>query len=160
MKRIICLVLLILLLCGCSKEDMATFYYRPVDYLTDHNGPVLSAETRNITGYTENPHFLVSLYLTGPLDKDLQSPFPKGTRLQSLINKDRQLTVQLYDLPQNLSDAEFSLACACLTMTCMEFFDVDSVTIICGNRSVSMDQSILTLSDSPTTIQSSDGGTS
>lgn len=161
MKRLLCLILLlILLLCGCGKGEQVIFYYRPVDYLTDHNGSVLSPETRTVTGYSDNPQFLISLYLAGPLDQELESPFPKGTKLQSLLINGDQLTVQLYDLPQYLSDAEFALACACLSMTCMEFTSTESITILCGDRSVTMDQSILTLSDIPVPTQTSTGGAS
>lgn len=158
MKRCLCIAMLLLfLLCGCNKEDKVIFYYCPVDYLSTQNGSVLSPETRSITGYRDNLHFLISLYLTGPLDQDLKSPFPKGTKLQSLIQNDNQLTIQLYNLPQNLSDVEFSLACACLTMTCMEFSNVESVTILCGNRSVTMDETTLTLSDTPVPTQINGG---
>lgn len=161
MKRFICLtMLLFLFLCGCADNDRVIFYYCPVDYLASRTGSAIAAESRNATGYTENPQFLISLYLTGPLDQELTSAFPAGTKLQSLIINDRQLTVQLHDLPQTISDVEFSLACACMTMTCMGFSDVDSVTILCVNRSVTMDQSILTLSDIPISAQSADGGIS
>lgn len=161
MKRILCLLCLIaLLLCGCGKDEKTTFYYKPVDLLSELNSPVISPETRNITGYSDNPQFLISLYLTGPLDKSMQSPFPEGTKLKSLQINNQQMIVELYDLPQNISDSDFSLACACLTMTCMEFSDLESVMILCGNRSVTMNRNILTLSDISSTVEASEGGIS
>ena len=160
MKRILCLILIfICLLSGCGKKDDVVFYYRSVDYLNSRSGSVLDSETRDVTGYRDNPQFLVALYLAGPLDQDLQSPFPTGTKLQSLFFKEDQLTIQLYDLPQTLSDSDFSLACACLTMTSLEFTNAKTVTILCGSRSVTMDQSILTFTDTPATISPTDGGT-
>ena len=160
MKRILCLLLLLsILLCGCGKKDDVTFHYRSADELDPKTGSVLGAETRDVTGYRDDAKFLISLYLAGPLDQDLQSAFPAGTTLQSLIIRDDQLTIQLYDLPQALSDSDFSLACACLTMTCMEFTEARSVTILCGDRTVTMNRSVLTFTDTPAATSPTNGGT-
>lgn len=160
MKRFFCVLLfLIFLLSGCGKEDDVIFYYRPTDYLAGTPESVLSGERRNVKGYTDDLNFLISLYLSGPLDPDLMSPFPNGTKLLSTELEPSQLTIQLHDLPQNLSDSEFSLACACLSMTCMELTDVQSVTILCGSRNITMDVSLLTLYDIPNPTETIPGGT-
>ena len=162
MKKLICLallpVLLLCLLCGCGKENTLRFYYCSQDYLESNTGSVLAPEKRDVTGYRDDPQFLVSLYLAGPLDRELLLPFPAGTSLQSMLISGNQITIQLYPLPQPISDSEFSLACACLTMTCLEFTDAQSVTVLCGNRSVTLDQSMITITDTPQPTNTTNGG--
>ena len=161
MKRFLCLfLLLILLLCACANKDQVTFYYCPANYLNSQTGTLLLPEIRSVTGYTEDPQFLIALYLTGPLEQDLVSPCPTGTKLKNLLQNENQLTIQLSDLPQSISDSEFSLACAAMTMTCLEFTGAESVTILSGDRSITMDRTMLTLSDNPTATQTTEGATS
>ena len=163
MKKWICLtlvfVMLLALLCGCGNENTVRFYYSSADYLNSRSGSVLASEDRDVTGYRDDPKFLVSLYLAGPLDRDLQLPFPAGTALQSMIVSGSQITIQLHPLPQTMSDSDFSLACACLTMTCLEFTGAETVTILCGNRTVTLNRAMLTFTDNPQPTNSTDGGT-
>jgi len=46
-----------------------------------------------------------------------------------------------------MTDAQFILACSCLTMTCLELTDAEHVTINSGDRSVTMSKSTLLLHD-------------
>lgn len=160
MKRTAVLLLLLsLLLCACASKEERVFYYCPADYLTDTPQVIPQGESRTVAGYEHNIPFLVSLYLTGPLDSDLVSPFPAGTRLLSAKLEEGHLTIQLQEMPRSISDGEFSLACACLSMTCLELTEAESVTVSCGNRSITMDASLLILQDTPPLPETTNGGT-
>ena len=52
-----------------------------------------------------------------------------------------------------MTDAAFSLACACLTKTCMELTQASSVTVISGTRMVTMGPDNLILTDSLDTAE-------
>ena len=86
------------------------------------------------------------------MDADVDSVWlvyaPMDIRLQRAVQRDGSDEEAIRKRMQSqFSDAEFSLACACLTMTCLEFTDAESVTVISGSRSVTMDESLLTFSD-------------
>ncbi len=49
-----------------------------------------------------------------------------------------------------MTDTEFTLACACLTMTTLSITGGDEVTITSGSRSVTMSRDSLTLIDDST----------
>lgn len=151
MKRCICILLILFIfLCGCGKEDEVVFYYRQADDLSDTGNSLLSSEVRTVTGYTENLPFLVSLYLSGPMDQDLVLPFPEGTKVISITSDTPDITIQLHELPGTLSDSEYALASVCLGMTVLELTEAETVTVICGSRSVTVDPSLLVFSDEPT----------
>ena len=160
MKQLFCiLVILLLFLCGCQKEDTVVFYYCPTDPLETAQSSLLASEVRTVTGYTDNLFFLISLYLSGPLEPELVSPFPVGTKLHYTTTECPHITVKLQELPQTMSDSEFSLSCACLSMTVMELTGADSVTVVCGNRTVTMDASTLLFFDELTPNTTAPGGT-
>ena len=160
MKRLFCILLILsLFLCGCSKDDEVVFYYLPSDYLSEAHSSLLVPESRTVTGYTENLPFLISLYLSGPTDPELASPFPVGTKLYYTTTELPNITVYLQELPENMTDAEYSLACACLSMTVMKLAGAETVTVVCGNQSVTIDPSMLILYDEPTPSATIPGGT-
>ncbi len=152
MKRLLCLLLILsqlfpLLGCGKGHQDQATFYYERAEYQYGSADAVLVPEARDITGHVGELRFLLSLYLTGPLDEKLTSPFPRGTRLEDLVLEDGSLRIYLSDIGSRVSQAQFSLACACLTLTCLELTSADQVTIHSGSRSITMDRDSLVLDD-------------
>lgn len=153
MKRLFaCCLLVSWLLAGCSFlhnefEESASFYYPRKVY--DYHGqtPVIASEVREVTGHLQELEYMMSLYLMGPLDKELGSPFPPGTRLVQVSQDDNGLTVELTDTGRALTDIRFSLACACLSKTCMELCGVESVTVVSGLRSLTTAQENLLLTD-------------
>lgn len=160
MKRLFCILLILtLFLCGCSKEEETVFYYRPSDYLSESQNSLLVPEIRTVTGYTDNLPFLISLYLSGPTDPELISPFPVGTKLHYTTTEPPHITVHLQELPESMTDAEYSLACACLSMTVAELTGAETVTVVCGNRSVTIKPTMLILYDEPTPSATIPGGT-
>ena len=59
-------------------------------------------------------------------------------------------TIEIWYTSGLLSDAEFSLACACLSMTCMELVNAEKVTIVSGSRSLTLSRDNLLLNDTIT----------
>lgn len=153
MKRFFCLILILSLtaLCGCSKPETnsVSFYYcrdpEFYQYFEEHG--VIQPEIRDITGHRSDLRYVVGLYLAGPLEEELRSPFSKTARLVSVQKSGTSILIQLSDETQNLSDASFSLACACLTLTCMDAFSCNEVTVTSGERSVTMNENSIVLFD-------------
>ena len=145
MKQCLCIFLaglMLLSMTGCHSPEPGgvTFYYcRESDnYQFFKEDGVIHGETRDIMGHRNDLRYMVSLYLAGPMEEGLSTPFTKATRLVSAEIADRQILIELSGHNKILSDSEFSLGCACLALTCMEFMDCDSVTILSGERSVTM----------------------
>lgn len=166
MKQILPILLCcILLFSGCSFEDNSikepvTFYYPRSAYAYHTENPVMSPEIREALGHTSDLSYLISLYLAGPVDEKLRSPFPVETKLFSLKKDGKTLYIELTDSSQKLSDAQFSLACACFSRTCIELSDVNTVVITSGSRELSTSMGdLLLLDDSTLGITSADGGT-
>lgn len=151
-KRIVICLLLALCLTGCSWfrndfEDTMNFYYRRTEYSYHAQEPVIVGERREVTGHRENTDYLMTMYLMGPLNKELSLPFPAGTRMVQTRLEDEKLTIELTDTGRSLTDVRFSLACACLSKTFMELENVSSVTVISGSRSLTTTAEDLLLTD-------------
>lgn len=140
MKRIICLLLVVLvLLSGCSfaldniKEPVDFYYLRtcskPDDYKTYFTEGAIIPETREASGHTQDLYYLLSMYLRGPLDSQLRSPFPSGCSVLDIRQDGQKLSVSLSSIAAILEDFDLTLANACLAKTCMALADVDSVYI-------------------------------
>lgn len=165
MKRILSMLLIISLLLslgGCGfgggkRKDHAIFYYRRASYLYGQENGVIASEKRDISDHAGDLSYLLSLYLIGPLDEELESPFPKTTRLTSVRDNGETMQVVLSNIGSALSDSEFSLACACLTLTCLELSNATEVTIISGERTVTMTRESLVLYDGSST-ETTNGG--
>lgn len=149
----LCAVLVLLsVIAGCSFphnefEETVQFYYRRAEYSYHSQEPVIAAERREVTGHRSDMDYLVTLYLMGPIDKELALPFPAGTRLEQIQKEEKSLTVKLSDTGRALTDVRFSLACACLSETCIGMGDFDSITIISGARSLTTSSEDLLLTD-------------
>jgi len=156
MKRILTIfMLLCLLLSGCSlftsdEWDPILFYYRRGNYLMGSSDGAIAPEERDGTGHITDMDYLLRLYLTGPHDEELVSPFPADVQLISVRTGQNMVTVSLSGSPEGLSEAAKTLACACLTLTCLDIADEESVMIFWGEEIITMDESCLTLFDSST----------
>ena len=62
------------------------------------------------------------------------------------------MTVNLTGDPGSLSPTQKTIACACLTLTCLDLTEEESVMIFWGDEIISMDRSVLTLFDSSAQI--------
>lgn len=161
MKRLIAfatILSLVLSLWGCSfgrknSEDHVTFYYCRAEYAYGTENGVIAAEDRDVTGHIGDLSYLLPLYMVGPLDEELIAPFPARTQLVSVELQKDKLLVELSDTARALADSQFTLACACLTMTCMELTNATEVVITSGERSVTMNLESLLLFDDITPSQ-------
>lgn len=151
--RIAALIMLVILLAGCSLPkhpgNKVAFYYSRAEYDYGKENAVIISEQRDIAGHEGDLNYILSLYLMGPLDEELTAVFPITTRLVGITQDNNTLAVHLTPIAKSLSDGEFSLACSSLTMTCMELTDCITVTVICGDRSVTLTTSDLLLVDNP-----------
>lgn len=151
MKHIFPLILAVcLLFSGCqvkTANETAEFYYVQAAYQTDLGNPI-AAEWKEITGHSGDLAYLVQLYLVGPSQDTLVSPFPRSCQFLSASKTDYGIQIKLSDTELTMTDAAFTLGCACLTLTFLGIAQVQAVTVISGNRKVTMDRSTLTLYDS------------
>ena len=88
------------------------------------------------------------VYSMGPSDKDLISLLPRNVTILPVEHSEDGLVLSLLDEIHALEDADFTLACACLAMTCMELFETEQVTVLCGDRSITINRENLMLSSS------------
>ena len=107
----------------------------------------IAGEEREVAGYRDNLKYLLTFYLMGPISQELSSSLPRGTQLCSIGQDGGELIIEISDTASTLNDSGFSLACACLSMTCMGLTNAERVTIISGSRSLTFDRTNLLLSD-------------
>lgn len=154
MKKILCTLTLFSIMvsfcsCAISQSDTVFFYYPRVDFVYDEPDGVIASEERDAAGHTADMQYLLSLYLMGPLKQDLVPAFPENTRLLSgSINGSRML-IELSDTSESLTDAEFSLACSCLALTCIKASGVEEVAITSGSRTLTIREDMLLLYEEP-----------
>ena len=156
MKKGLCLLLgLCQLLSGCALtgdrlKEPVTFYYLREEYQYGTQGGVIVSEEREASGHGRDLSYLLALYLVGPMKEGLVCPLPMGTGIVSLEQTPSGISLVLSDTLGSLSDADYSLACACLTLTCLDITGGEKVTITSGSRSVTMTRDSLTLFDGGT----------
>lgn len=153
MKKTISLFLILLFfLSGCTFsgeriKEPVNFYYLRNNFDYRSNDGVIACEQREASGHLDNLSYLLALYRLGPSDEDLLLPFPEGTALLMMEATDEEIKLALGSNAANMSNAEFSLACACLTMTCLELTDAQCVTVINGDHSITMTRDTIALTD-------------
>ncbi len=158
MKKLICLLLVVLLLCGCSKnkDEVKTpvdFYYINAEIHYDSPAGVISAEVRDSTGYKDNLVGLLDLYLAGPSSDEFISPFPNGTVTMRAIRDETTVNIELSKAFAGLKGLDLTIACACLTRTVSELTGCSAVkiyvadTMLEGNDSITMDANEIILLD-------------
>lgn len=159
-KRLLALLLAAVLLtgaAGCAREeDMKTpvnFYYPRQEYTYGQNGSVLKAELHDAGDDLENLNYLITVYLRGPKTEACRSPFPWGLRLLSCRRENGTLYLKMSDALGGLSGLDLALACASLSMTCLELTGADRVNIraetvlLDGRKSITLDHDQIALFD-------------
>ena len=161
MKKAITLLLmlsLILSLSACGGQDAVTYYYVRDELAYEYGvaDGVMVGESRAAAGHIDDLRYLLILYFHGPVSDNLESPFPSGTTLESLNQKEDALHIQLSGIVSVMEGTDLTLACACLARTCFGLTDVQSVTISSeGLGTVSMTierDSLLLVDDSAESI--------
>ena len=147
---------LLLVILGCTPPPMTetsdgvNFFYERTSYLYGEKTAVIGMEHRDV--HNRDPGYLLALYLEGPLDENLRVSFPDTTELLSLRQEDQIIYIELSDLKDDLDDASFSLACGCLTMTCLNLTDAEVVYITSADRFVRMSRNNLNFYDNSSAI--------
>lgn len=157
-KRFIAILLtfcLLLSLTGCSFlsgeiQNPVKFYYQRAEYLYGEEDAVIAAEERDGTGHIRDMAYLLRLYLMGPHDEELVSPFPRGLLITDIRQGNGAVILTLTDSLSALPEHRQTLACACLALTCMDMFGQDSVTLIWEDEIRTLDRSVLTIFDDST----------
>ena len=150
MKRLTSVFLLFCLcLSGCSMigervKEPVTFYYIRENYQKEMDQVIL-AEVREAAGHRDDLLYLLALYSMGPVKEEAIAPFPRNTRIIPVARSEHSMEISLSDGVHTLSEAEFTLASACIAMTCMELTDVQEVTVICSDRRISISKDNLML---------------
>ncbi len=140
MKRNLSILLslcLMLTLCGClaqsltDKETAADFFYpRQTASIAEHPSEgVIAAEKRDVGENQGDLSALLGLYLRGPRDSALRSPFPSGCRIVSFEFDGDILHVTLDESFTRLESMDLTVACACLAKTCLSLTDAQAVHI-------------------------------
>ena len=149
-------VLVLLTLSGCSRQAEAPvrFYYLNKNSQSTMDA-LIASEEREASGHRENLAYLLSFYLLGPVSEELSSPLPTSVLILGVSRSGQELHISLSDTSAFLTDYEFSLACACLSLTCMGLTDAEAVTITSGGRTLTMNPDNLALTDNTIPEESS-----
>lgn len=110
-------------------SQTASFYYLRSELTYGEADSVIAAESHDTTGHDGDLKYLLLLYLTGPTDEALASPFPADTRLLECTRREDVLTLVLDDSFAQLTGMSLTKACVCLAMTCFDLTDVQAVSI-------------------------------
>ena len=157
LRIILPLLMLVALLASCTLPkhpgNKVSFYYSRSDFAYGSEDPVVVAEMRDISGHEGELQYILSLYLMGPLDETLTGVFPGTTRQVGITQEGDFLKVHLTPIAKTLPDGQFSLACSCLSITFMELTGCTQVTVISGNRSLTLQASDLLLVDTPIPVE-------
>ena len=138
MRRILAILLLLALLCGCTGqgipagENQLTFYYRRADGTNDES---FASETGALTekrvtlGGDVSVEEVLEAYLQPPEDEGLVSLFPDGTICTGTKFQKGVLTLEMNEMYASLTGYARTLAAAGLTMTLTQLDSVDAVQI-------------------------------
>lgn len=152
MKRLICLLLMCsLCMAGCSVagewiKEPVTFYYVCETYQKDMES-VIASEIREASGHRDDLPYLLALYTMGPSTEDLKSPLPRNTKIILTEYTDSSVVLSISESASTINDADFTLASACIALTCMELVDAQQITVICGDRNITIQADNLLLHD-------------
>lgn len=130
MKRLIAIISLLLLLCGCSarqyRTEKVTFYYPRAELIYGTQNGVLAPEVRTLSGSLAA---LLSVYLRGPESAELTAPCPAGTQLESAVWEDKTLTLTLSKEFSTEDSIDKTVSCAAIAKTCFSLSAAEHVCI-------------------------------
>lgn len=162
MKRAICLLLVLLSLASLSAcyysesgdilEPVEFFYPRKADsFVYGSESGVLAAEIREGSGHIGDLNYLLSMYLRGPQDGTLRSPFPAGCTLKEVRSGGNTLCIVLSAEFITLENTELTIACASLAKTGLSLSGMQRVRIDAASDtktfSITLDEASLLLAD-------------
>ena len=152
MKRCLAALLLIIslfFLFACSSENIDTpvsFYYTRKDFTYSSLDDVVVQEVRDGTHITDLRD-LLTLYLNGPQEQYLESPYPSGTKLISSAKAENALIITLSNEFASLTGIKLTLACCCLAKTVMDFSAETAIQIQTESGSLDGESSLIIYPD-------------
>lgn len=152
MKKWIAAGLCLLLLCGCGRKGKPLFdpvylYYPRTEYDYGSADSAITWEAMDGTGHMDDFEFLLSEYFAGPIDEGLVNPFPVGTTLLSARLEEDDFLLEVSAEALTLPEYQFTLGCSCLSMTCFELAQAETVTVSCGEKSLTIRRNGMLLAD-------------
>lgn len=146
------IVALLLGMAGCKQEnddllEPVSFYYCNDISSKDDFEHVFVPELREGAGYSDNKPALLSLYLKGPENEDLISPFPAGTSVISVQWSNSHVYIVLSDHMAELTGLDLSMACTCLSMTVFDLYACQAVEISAEHKLLDDQKSIVLTAD-------------
>ena len=160
-KRILCYILLVILVfsfCACAEQqsfDQPVAFYYPE--LPQENGAienVVGSEIREGSSFSGDLSALLGVYLQGPRDEQLSAAFFQQITLIDATVLDNQISLVFSENFSQLSGIDRSIACVCISMTCMDFTSADTVeifvenTLFDGNESIVISRDAIFIQDS------------
>lgn len=156
MKRIILLLLLLSLALSClgcqggTEAEHAFYYLRTESTIAYGKEDALIAAESQDLGPEMDPEDILRLYLNGPTEENLRSPFPKGTKLLSVTEESKALTLILSLEFSTLDGIQLTLAGACLTATCHDLTGIETIRVCSGEKTYNFTlSSFVFLDESP-----------
>lgn len=157
MKKSLCyiIVLMLLLAAGCSSQgepDGTPFYYCVTNPSYKQDSTAIDKEYRDEIP-TDSLTAALEVYLAGPESSNLVSPFPEGLKVLSANQEGSILYLTVSMEMTALSGLNLTMACGCLTLTCLALTDAEQVQIssiyglLDGQRTIIMDENTLLLLD-------------
>ena len=132
---ILCLFLLVGLY-GCAGQSHGDplkspmkFYYKTSDASYGDGQGATDYELRETYGHESDYVWVLTEYLKGPISQKLTAPFQRSVSIVSAERSGSQLQLRMTQELANLSGADLTVACACITLTCLEFPGVEAVSI-------------------------------
>ncbi len=139
----IALILSFLLLWGCGtqspEKEMGSpikFYYKVSDDRFGTTKQATEFELFDAVGHETDYSWILEAYFNGPSSQELLAPFPKSMRLISAQREDSVLRVNLSEELSRLTGIDLTVACSCITLTCLELEGIETVTITANGRSM------------------------
>lgn len=169
MKRLICLLLVLILLLplsGCTKQEHefqvpVNFFYLSAAFV--HEGKsrvfdcVIDFEEREALGHIEDLEYLFNEYFKGPESTELISPFPKDLTVAELRIVGDIMFLEVSDSLGQLTGMDLTIACTCITKTAVALANVKKVqisatdTLLDSSKTIFMDADALLLLDDSAT---------
>lgn len=149
MKRLWSLTLLSFFFFGCTTQKLqepVAFHYPSADYIHSLDGSLLDSELRETEGM-ESTQSILDLYLSGPQSAHLANPFPAGCRLTAIELLEDAVILTISDELAQLTGISLSLACASLSVTCMELTGAQTVQIRAQTQLLDGDEEIVMTKD-------------
>lgn len=153
MKKVIAIFLVLIIgLSLISCREKAPEFQQPLNcyYLSksiQYNTPNAVISCEQIDGaqlMNQSLGQFLRQYLKGPDSEELISPFPAGTFLVHLTIDDQTVRIRLSSAFATLSGHNLTLACACLTLTVLDYTGLTYVSISVNDTALD-DQIIITL---------------